>query len=161
METLDRRRGEVSPPPLNADETELVKVAQRCMVTFLDHSRAPAIMLVDQDAKQKNAPPTLEVPAPALRLIAHFLGAMANGKPFVMMPLDHEMTTLEAARFLNVSRPFVIKEIDANRLPCVMVGTHRRIAYRALLAYRTEMRRKQDEALQALADDAQELGIEY
>lgn len=159
MATLDRTRGEVAPPVLNADEAELVKTAQRCMVTFLDHSRAPAIALVSGEGKRAEGP-VLRVPPIALRLIAQFFGAMAEGKPFMMVPTTHELTTVEAAQFLNVSRPFVIKEIEAGRLPCIKVGTHRRIPYRALVAYRQAMREQQDKALQRMADEAQALGIE-
>jgi excisionase family DNA binding protein len=160
MGTIDRRRGEVAPPPLSGDEAELVRTAQRCVMAFLDHSRAPAIALVDE-TKADRPTPAVKVPPKALRLIAEVLGAMAEGKPFMMVPTEHEMTTMEAAQFLNVSRPFVIKEVEAGRLPCVRVGSHRRIAYRALVAYRKAMRARQDEALQKLADDAQELGIGF
>ena len=56
------------------------------------------------------------------------LGAMSEGRPIVMMPANKELTTVEIADFLNVSRPFVIKEIAAGRLPYRMVRTRRRVA---------------------------------
>ena len=62
---------------------------------------------------------------------------------------------------LNVSRPFVIKEIEAQRLKCHMVGSHRRIAYEDALRYKDDMRKAQETALQDLVDDAQELGLGY
>src|SRR5262245_48686236 len=51
-------------------------------------------------------------------------------------PLPKEMTTTQAAEFLDVSRPFVIKLIRKGELPCRLVGKHRRIPTPALLAYR-------------------------
>src|SRR5262245_56365774 len=50
-----------------------------------------------------------------------------------------EMTTTQAAQFLDVSRPFVIKLIRRGELPCRMVGTHRRIPSEALRKYREQM----------------------
>ena len=38
---------------------------------------------------------------------------MARRQPIVLMPQKKELSTVEVANFLNVSRPFVIKEIDA------------------------------------------------
>lgn len=68
---------------------------------------------------------------------------------------------MEAANFLNVSRPFVIKEMEAGRLPHRKVGSHRRIALEDLLAYAQNMRTQQASALERLADNARELGLEY
>src|SRR5262249_33264220 len=45
----------------------------------------------------------------------------------LLRPLPREMTTTQAAAFLDVSRPFVIKLIEQGELPCRKVGKHRRI----------------------------------
>ncbi|MEP7294888.1 MAG: helix-turn-helix domain-containing protein [Burkholderiales bacterium] len=55
------------------------------------------------------------------------LGMMAQQRPVMLVPQNHERTTQEAAAFLNISRPFVIKEVEAARLKCHKVGRHRRI----------------------------------
>jgi excisionase family DNA binding protein len=86
---------------------------------------------------------------------------MSEGRPVVLMPTEQELTTVEAANFLNVSRPFVIKEMEAGRLPHRKVGSHRRIALEDLLAYTQNMRAQQASALERLADNARELGLEY
>src|SRR5258708_39876916 len=54
----------------------------------------------------------------------------------LLRPLPKEMTTTQAAEFLDVSRPFVIKLTQRGELPCRLVGQHRRIPSEALLAYR-------------------------
>ena len=67
------------------------------------------------------------------------------------------MTTNQAAEFLDVSRPFVIKLVQRGELPCRMVGKHRRILTEAVVQYRERMfqqaRRAADELAQ-LAQDA-------
>lgn len=156
MGTIDRVR-EVSTPPLNAKDKEMVRIAQRCIMASLDHSRAAAITLTTDTGEH----PTVDLPPSALRLIGQLLGAMSEGRPIVLMPTQQELTTVEAANFLNVSRPFIIKEIDAGRLPHRMVGSHRRIALDDLLNYANKMRAQQAGALDRMAENARELGLDY
>ena len=135
----------------------MARVAQRCIMAALDHSRAVQITLTTD----KGEHPTVAVPPAALKLIGQVLGAMSEGRPIMLIPAQQEFTTVEAAHFLNVSRPFVIKEIEAGRLPYRMVGTHRRIAFEDLVAYGKKMREKQTAALERMAENARELGLEY
>src|SRR5262249_3990900 len=51
----------------------------------------------------------------------------------LLQPLPSEMTTNQAAEFLDVSRPFVIKLVQRRELPCRMVGKHRRIPSEAVV----------------------------
>jgi excisionase family DNA binding protein len=76
-----------------------------------------------------------------------------------LVPQKHELSTQEAAAFLNVSRPFVVKQIESGRLACRKVGRHRRVLFEDLLAYQQTLRHETEAALQALADQGQELGI--
>ena len=87
--------------------------------------------------------------------------ALLERKPIVLMPTKQELSTVEAANFLNVSRPFVIKEIEAGRLPHRMVGTHRRVTFDDLQTYAVNMRAHQKSALERMADNARELGLDY
>jgi excisionase family DNA binding protein len=151
---------EVIDPVLSDQEANLVKVAQRCIVAALDHSRAQKIALVDETGSLEGAP-ILELPPQVLRFFADLLGAMAERQPISLIHQKHELSTQEAAAFLNVSRPFVIKELEANRLPYRKVGRHRRIEYKDLMEYRDAMFRKMDDALQELADQAQEHNMGY
>ena len=67
----------------------------------------------------------------------------------------------EAATFLNVSAPFLVKQLENGKLPHLKVGCHRRIEFEKLLEFRQSMHRKTEEALQELATQAQELGVGY
>jgi excisionase family DNA binding protein len=156
MRTVDRIH-EVAQLPLNAKDKEMVRVAQRCIMASLDHSRAAVITLTTDTGEH----PTVAVPPAALRLIGQLLGAMSEGRPIVLMPTEQEFTTVEAANFLNVSRPFVIKEMDSGRLPHRKVGSHRRIALEDLSAYALKMRAMQSSALDRMAENAGELGLDY
>lgn len=146
---------------LTADEAELVTTAQRTMIACLDHSRATTIGLREESSDGIQSEATVTLPPKALRLIAHLLGQMARRQPIMLMPLEMELTTLQAAGFLNVSRPFLIKELEAKKLPYRLVGTHRRIYLEDLIKYKESMRRQSERAMQELADLDQELKLGY
>lgn len=145
---------------LSTEEAELAKIAQRCIMASLDHSRAHRIALID-DASDSGTPPVLELPPKVLRFFAEMLGAMAEQKVITLVPQKHELTTQEAAAFLNVSRPFVIKEIESGKIAHRKVGRHRRVAFVDLVKYQQASRAASEQALQDLADQAQQLGFGY
>lgn len=156
MGTVEERRS-LLPPAMTEQEIEMARVAQRCIMEALDHSRAASITLTSDTGEQ----PVVELPPQALRFIAQLLGALSEGRPVTVMPAKQELSTVEAANFLNVSRPFVIKEIDEGRLPHRMVGTHRRIEIGDLMDYAKKMRERQRTALDRMAENARELGLDY
>jgi excisionase family DNA binding protein len=145
---------------LSTEEAELAKLAQRCIMASLDHSRAHRIALIDSDGGIDSSP-TLELPPKVLRFFAEMLGAMAEQKLVTLVPQKHELTTQEAAAFLNVSRPFVIKEIEAGKIPHRKVGRHRRVTFTDLVKYQRASQAASDQALQDLTDQAQQLGLGY
>jgi excisionase family DNA binding protein len=152
--TIDRDR--LVPPPLNDSETEMVKTAERMIMACLDHSRAATITIESDDGSS----PSVQVPPQILRVIGQTLGLMARHQPIMLVPEKQELSTVEAANFLNVSRPFIIKEIEAGRLIHRMVGTHRRIRFADLMDYTKTMRAQQQAALDKKAENERELGLD-
>ncbi len=148
----------VLEPVSNAQEAEMAKVAQRCIMAALDHSRAPKIVLVEEGRDPQSAP-TIELPPQALRAIADLLGLMGQQQPVMLIPQKHELSTQEAAGFLNVSRPYVVKLIEEGTLKCRRVGRHRRVEFQDLMQLQQHLRQKSEDALQRLTDLSQELGL--
>lgn len=153
--TIDRER--LVPPALTEPEMEMVKAAERLIMKSLDHSRAAKITIESDDGSM----PSVEVPPQILKVLAQTLGLMARRQPVTIVPDKQELSTVEVANFLNVSRPFVIKEIESGKLPHRMVGTHRRVLFSDLLEYTKIMRANQQSALDRMAADARELGLSY
>ena len=153
-------RSDVFKPLATDQEAEMAKVAQCSLMAALEHSGAQRIALVDAKGALADAP-VLELPPQALRLFADMLGIMAQRRPFMIVSQSDELTTQDAAELLNVSRPFVIKEIEGGRLRCRKVGRHRRIEFEELRRYQAAQRERSEQALQKLADLSQELGLGY
>lgn len=146
---------------LDEHDAALAQAAQRCLMAALDHSRAETIRLIAHGEGEDEAEAVVELPPKVLRFIADLLGVMAQRQPVTVVPQKLELSTQEVANMLNVSRPYVVKEIEAGHLPCRKVGRHRRVLYEDMIAYQQKSRSESDTALQELADQAQALGLGY
>ena len=72
-------------------------------------------------------------------------------------PSNAMLTTQQAADFLNVSQPHLIKLLEAGAIPFGKVGTHRRVPLGELAAYK----RRDDLGRRRAADELPELGQEF
>lgn len=71
------------------------------------------------------------------------------------------LSTQEIADILNVSRPYVVKLLDSNKMPFHKVGNQRRVRKEIVYAYKNKLMAEQEQALQELADETAKLGLEY
>ncbi len=144
--------------PASEAEAEMAGAARACLVAALDHSNAESIKVtIEVDS---GAAPVLHLPPRALRFFADVLRQMAKREPMLLVPQKLELTTQEAAAFLNVSRPFVIKEIEAGRLVCRLVNRHRRIEFEELLRYQSAQKQRSEAALKQLSKLSEDMGEE-
>lgn len=104
---------------------------------------------------------SVSIPISAFRLFMDILTQMGQGNTLTLIPVHAELTTQQAAEILNVSRPFVIKLIEEAKLPCKMVGTHRRVLLNDLMDYKRKIDSDRLKVLEELAAEAQELGMGY
>ena len=104
---------------------------------------------------------TIELPAPAVRLLQRVLAEMSAGNAVTLIPVRAELTTRQAADILNVSRPYLIGLLEQGKIPYRKVGTHRRIRFLDLTDYRRRMDMESRQALEKLAAEAQELNLGY
>jgi excisionase family DNA binding protein len=103
----------------------------------------------------------VKIPAKAARLLFEIVDNMAQGNSLALVRQDKTVTTQQAANFLNVSRPFVVKLLKTGAIPYVSTGTHRRIIFGDLAAYDQKMKADRFKQLAILAKQAQELNLGY
>lgn len=72
-----------------------------------------------------------------------------------------EFTTQEAADYLNISRPYLIKLLKKGEIPFYKIGTHRRVKVYDILDYENHLKEKQNTNLEELTKQAQELNLGY
>lgn len=101
----------------------------------------------------------LVVPREAAVLLARVLGYLANGEGVNVMPDSAELTTQQAAEFLNVSRPYLIKLLESDQIPFRLVGTHWRIKFRDLREYKSRDDLERRRAADELTHLSQDLGL--
>jgi excisionase family DNA binding protein len=101
----------------------------------------------------------LVVPRAAAVMFAQILALLASGQGVQIIPDATELTTQQAADFLNVSRPHLIGLLEADGIPYRMVGTHRRIRFEDLRQYRRRDDLQRRQAADELTRLSEELGL--
>jgi len=80
-----------------------------------------------------------------LRLLAD----LRAGNSVTILQSRHELTTVEASKILGMSRQYLIKLLEKGEIPFHLVGTHRRLYVRDVIAYKS----KRDSARRQTLDD--------
>lgn len=103
----------------------------------------------------------LVLPKAATRLLAHLLTEMGQGHAVTLIPVHAELTTQQAADFLNISRPHLIHLLEKEEIRFHKVGTHRRIKFADLETYKKSFEDKARASMDELVRQAQELEMGY
>ena len=101
----------------------------------------------------------VELPGVLSDLLAFVVQIMSRQQAVSLTPEDAEMTTQAAAQFLGMSRPYLVRLLDAGKIPFRRVGTHRRIMLRDLRAYQVERDQERRRRLDALTESVDTAGI--
>jgi excisionase family DNA binding protein len=136
---------EIRPGSVEGRDLELIERA-------LARSGSPA-RLVAVDGT------TVDIPQQLVGVLEAVVEQLRAGNGVSVAPLHAELTTVEAAELLNVSRPHLIKLLDRGEFPHRMVGTHRRLKLLDVLTYRDEQDATAREALDEMTRQAEELGL--
>ena len=121
---------------------------------FPQHVGAPTALL-DPDGQ------SVPLPAEALQVLKRVVGSMQAGKPITIAPLDQRLTTQEAANFLGISRPTLVKLLGQGEISYERpaAGRHRRVRLNDALDYQRRKRADRRATLDELTEQAAEAGL--
>ena len=118
------------------------------LVTALEASSGAALTINGE---------TIELPSAAEALL-QVVDAMRRGLAVTVAPQDQRLTTQEAADMLGISRPTLVRMLEAGEIPFEKVRRHRRLFLTDVLEFRERQRRAANEALSDMVADAQAMG---
>ncbi len=145
-------------PPTVAD-AQLALESSRRLTQFLAARPKKALRVRIEPENEPGE--SISIPATAFRLLNSILTEMAKGNAVMLIPVHAELTTQQAADILNVSRPFLIEQLEKGVIPYRKVGTHRRVMFRDLMEYKQTMDHNRLKALDELSAIDQELRLGY
>ncbi|CUU55365.1 DNA binding domain-containing protein, excisionase family [Parafrankia irregularis] len=122
------------------------------LARFLDLHAEPALLL-GPDGEQ------VPLPEEVYRLLVEVVNSMRQGKIITLVPHTRRLTTQEAADFLGISRPTLVRLLEEGHIPFDQPGRHRRVLFTDLLAYQERRRAERRAALDRMTEDASEAGL--
>jgi excisionase family DNA binding protein len=99
----------------------------------------------------------ITIPRSAFPILQEILNRMATGQSISFDEPSPEMTTQEAADFLNVSRPYFIKLLEQSKLPFHRVGNRRKVMATDVLAFKEKIKLNREKGLAKLTTLSQEI----
>ena len=136
------------------EEVDLAAESSRLLAACLGAGKHARLRLIDGDTD-------VTVPVSVIHILVDILNQMAQGNAVSLVPVHAELTTQQAADLLNVSRPYLVKQLEAGEVPFHKLGRHRRVRFTDLMAYKERVDSACREAAYALTAEAQELGLGY
>lgn len=146
MTTTLQAKHTVMPP---TDLDEMLDLSK-----FLGNLTQPAALL-GPDGQ------TVPLPLEAFDVLRDVVEAMRVGKAITVAPVDRMLTTQQAANFLGISRPTLVKLLESGQLPYELTsgGRHRRVRLQDVVQYQDEKRQDRRAALQGLTGSASAAGL--
>ena len=130
-------------PPVESDKARMLAVVE--ILGLKNHA-----VLTSPDGSQ------LPLPNEVYEALREVVGALAAGRAITIVPHNTVLTTQEAAEMLGISRPTLVKLLEAGKIPYERPGRHRRVLLADLVGYQQRMRVQRKETLDAMTHEAAE-----
>jgi excisionase family DNA binding protein len=141
---ITTRQNRLDPSTLDQEELD------RLVAAF---SKSGHLALIDEEDHRT------ELPKPLYDHLIRIVRFLNEKKAVVMIPEKERFTTQAAANYLGMSRQHLVDLIEAEEIPCIHVGKHRRIEFSDLLAYEKVRDQSRREALDRLTKKIDKAGL--
>jgi len=101
----------------------------------------------------------IDLPEAIYKVLRQAVRILLAGDGVSIVPVHKELTTQEAADLLNVSRPYLVRLLNENRIPHTKTGTHRRIKFGDLMEFKRTRDTERRQRLAELTALTEELGL--
>ncbi|QNP63052.1 excisionase family DNA-binding protein [Streptomyces genisteinicus] len=153
-----RKRPLENPPALRGTQAQRTRKEQRkrsveeavpCLRDALTSGAETFHITVAEAGKV-----TMEVPREALAVLMETMALITSGRAVEVVAKSTELSTIQAAKALGVSRPHLVKLLDKGLIEFRMVGTHRRVDVASMKDYQRRELNEQARRRQAAAASA-------
>ena len=101
----------------------------------------------------------LDVPDAMFDVLRQVADALASGMGVSVAPLGARLTTQEAADYLGISRPTLVRILERGEIPMDKPGRHRYVRLKDLVDYQERTRSQRRSSLEAMVADAEDAGL--
>jgi excisionase family DNA binding protein len=140
--------------PLIPTEPEVAQAKRSLKLLSADKSSSHYIMCSETGAK-------VPIPETVFNLFVPVLEELSKGNAIQIVPINAEVTTIEAAELIGVSRPFLVKLLNEGKIPYRLVGRHRRILFKDLMEYDAKTRKNRLKALAEMTAEDDVAGLTF
>jgi excisionase family DNA binding protein len=123
------QNGEAST--VDISQVDISQKEQREIKDIYLKLREAEAKLIGPDGKTEILPNNL------YSFLLRLLADLHAGHSVTILQSRHELTTLEAGKILGVSRQFLVQLLEKGEIPFHLVGTHRRMYVRDVLAFKS------------------------
>lgn len=127
----------------NTSDVAISAKDQREIMEMYERIRDVQAKLVGPDGRTEILPNNI------YSFLCRLLADLKAGNSVTILQSKAELTTVEAAKLLGMSRQFLVNLLSQGELPFHMIGTHRRLYARDVLAYKS----KRDSSRRKTLDD--------
>jgi excisionase family DNA binding protein len=99
------------------------------------------------------------LPSEVYDVLFKVVTAMSKGQAISVVPKSQRLTTREAADFLGISRPTLVKILENGEIPFEQPSRHRRVLLSDLVAFKQRRRRSRRTTLAEMTRNAAEQGL--
>jgi excisionase family DNA binding protein len=135
---------------------------QRVSVSETDRRESEELYHAFRKGKAKLIAPNGEarlLPHSLYSFLVELIGLLNEGKSVMIVQDMAQLTTMEAASILGVSRQFLVNLLEKGEIPYHMVGTHRRMYAQELFQYRAKRDEQRHKDIRELAQAEASEGI--